>query len=128
MKHFTLIAFSIVFAVLAMTAEANAQCAAKRVSFPAGGNTITLTGKTGGCNKYVFMVDEGQRVIVKITSGDNRARFTMQWQAPEDETGTEVFENQTSLDRSLDYPTWEIWPTGTAGQTFKLTITAADDQ
>jgi len=127
MKYFTLIAFSIVFAVLAFTAEANAQCAAKRVAFPTDSNTITLTGKTGGCNKYKFMVDVGQRVIVKITSTDNRARFSMQWDASEDETGTELFENQTSFDRSLEYPEWLIWATGTAGTAFTLKITAVDE-
>ena len=127
MKYPILFAITLTFLVLCFFAEASAQCTAKRVAFPSGSNAITLTGKTGGCNKYKFKVDAGQRVRVKITSDDSRARFHLQWDATEDETGTELFENQTSLDQSLEYPDWLIWATGTAGKAFTLTITAVDE-
>lgn len=112
------------FLLLFFQAGVNAQCNAKQLAFPDDGDTITINGKTGGCNKFNFSIEDGQRVIVKITSTDNRARFNLQWNASEDETGMELFENQTSFDRKLNYPDWEIWVTGTASAAFTLKITA----
>ncbi len=112
--------------VVCLNAGANAQCAPKQLKFADGSDSITVAAKAGACAKYKFTVDEGQRVIVKITSGDGKARFNLQWDASDDETGTELFSNQTSLDRKMTYTDWLIWATGTAGVDFTLKITAVD--
>ena len=112
------------FLLLFFHAGVNAQCTAKQLTFPEGGDTITINGKTNGCNKFNFSIEDGQRLIVKISSTDNRARFNLKWNASEDETGMESFENQTSFDKTLNYPDWELWVTGTASTAYTLKITA----
>lgn len=102
-----------------------AQCQAKPITL--SGGKIALSGKTGGCNKFKFSITEGQRVKISVESPDSRAKFGLQWSAAEDETGTETFENQKSFDKTLDYPDWEIWVTGTAGANYTLKISVTDE-
>lgn len=127
MKKFVKIGLFASLLITVFAINSLAQCQAKAVSFPSGSETITLSGKTGGCNKFKFSITEGQRVKVSLTSTDSKAKFNLQWSASEDETGTELFENQTSFDQILNYPDWEIWVTGTADASYALKITATDD-
>lgn len=88
--------------------------------------SITVEGKIGECNVYRFSIDEGQRLLVNILSADKKARFRLQWDAADVETASEVFEDQTALDRKFKYTDWLIWVTGTPDTAFTLTITVKD--
>jgi hypothetical protein len=111
--------------VLALAISSLAQCEAKKITLTNG--TATLSGKTGGCNKFKFSVATGKRVRVTLNSADSKARFDLYWDAEEDETGTELFENQTSINEVLEYPNWLINIAGTSGATYTLKITVTDD-
>jgi hypothetical protein len=127
-----LIKFTIYSSVLLLICAAfnlGQNCVAKKVILPEGGNTITLTGNTGRCNKYAFSVEDGQKVSIKLTSTTGKALFNLQWDASEDETGTESIYNQTNTVQTLKYPDWLVSVfSKTGGATdFTLKITAIDE-
>lgn len=99
-------------------------CTAKAVTLNNG--TATLSGKTGGCNKFKFTITEGQRVKVTLTSADGKARFELQ-DGAEDEIGAVFYTNQTSLDKVLKFEEFSIDAKGTAGAAFTLKITVTDE-
>jgi hypothetical protein len=127
LSNFAILTSVLLFACTAFAFGQN--CGAKKVAFPEGGNTMTLTGNTGRCSKFAFSVENGQKVNIKLTSTSGKALFNLQWDASEDETGTESIENQTNLVQTLKYPDWLISVfSRTGGATdFKMTITAVDE-
>ncbi|MEP6945335.1 MAG: hypothetical protein ABJA02_05410 [Acidobacteriota bacterium] len=126
MKRSVVIVLASVAIVLGVRIGLNAQCAPKQLAYSDGGDTISVDGKIGECSRFKFSIDEGQRVVVKILSADNKARFSMQRDAPDDDTPAELFEDQTSLDRKFKYTDWLISVTGTAGTAYQLTIKVSD--
>lgn len=107
-----------------MAIASNAQdCRAATVTL--NGGTATLTGKTGGCVKYRFVIESGQRARVTLRSTDNNARFALQ-DGAEDETGSTFYEGQSSLDKVLEFEEFSIEVTGTAGVGFTLSVKVSD--
>ncbi len=112
--------------MLTLSFAASAQCAEKNVSFPGDGNTITLSGNTGGCQRYAFSITAGQKVLIKLASADGRARFDLQ-NGDDDETGSIVYPNQANFNGELKTPDWMVNVKGSAATSFTLTITVADE-
>ena len=111
--------------MLAFAVSSFAQdCTAKAVTL--NGGTATLSGKTGGCNKFKFKITESQRVKITLTSADSKARFELQ-DGAEDETGSVFYSNQTTLDKVLTFDEFSIDVKGTAGATFTIKITVTDE-
>jgi hypothetical protein len=78
----------------------------------------TLTGKTGGCNKFRYLdKDEDERTKVTLTSTDGKARF----QIKSIESGT-TYSNLTSFNQTIPSGTIEITVTGTDSTDFTLKI------
>lgn len=110
--------------VLAFAATSFAQdCESKQVTLNNG--AATITGKTGDCNRFAFVIDEGQRVRVVLTSTDSKARFELQ-DGAEDETGAKSYSNLTSFDKVLTFTDFSIDVGGTNSTTFTLRITVTD--
>jgi hypothetical protein len=78
----------------------------------------TLTGKTGGCNRFAYLdKDEDERTKVTLTSTDGKARF----QIRSKESG-KTYSNLTSFNQTIPAGTIEITVTGTASTAFTLKI------
>jgi hypothetical protein len=105
------------------TASFAQQCEAKLVTLTNG--SATVTGKTGGCNRFAFVIDEGQRVKANLTSTDSKARFELQ-DGAEDETGSKSYANLTSFDKVLTFSEFSIDLGGTASTAFTLKVTVTD--
>lgn len=88
--------------------------------------SATVTGKTSGCNRFAFIIDEGQRVKASLTSTDSKARFNLQ-DGAEDETGSKVYSNLTSFDKFLTFGEFSIEVKGTASTSFTLKVTVTDE-
>ena len=99
-------------------------CTAKTVTL--NGGTATLSGKTGGCNKFKFKITESQRVKITLTSADSKARFELQ-DGAEDETGSVFYSNQTGFDKVLTFDEFSIDVKGTTGATFTIKVTVTDE-
>ena len=99
-------------------------CTAKAVTL--NGGAATLSGKTGGCNKFKFTITEGSRVKVTLTSDDSKARFELQ-DGAEDETGSVFYSNQINFDKVLKFDEFSIDTKGSPGATFTLKITVTDE-
>jgi hypothetical protein len=111
--------------VLALaTANFAQDCGSKRVTLNNG--SATLSGKTGGCNKFAFVIGEGQRVRVTLTSTDSKARFELQ-DGAEDETGSSVYGNLTTFNKVLTFAEFSIDVGGTNSTAFTLKITVSDE-
>jgi hypothetical protein len=87
--------------------------------------SATVTGKTGSCNRFAFVIDEGQRVKATLTSTDSKARFELQ-DGAEDETGSKSYANLTSFDKVLTFGEFSIDVSGTASTAFTLKVTVTD--
>ena len=111
------VTFAIMLGV-AMTSYSQ-NCVAKDVKLTNG--AATVSGKTGGCTIYTITVDEGQRTRIDLRSSDNIARFDVQ-DGASDETGSNVYENQTKLDKIFEFEEFTIEVRGTSGATFSLSI------
>ena len=114
--------------MLAFAVNSSAQqCAAKNITLPKDGTALTLTGKTGGCNKFRFSITKGQRLTAKLTSDDDKARLGLGWADGEDETGSDLWEGMTTFSEVLNYEDWDIWVTGSASTSFTLKIKVTDE-
>ncbi len=102
-----------------------AQCEAKKISFPAG-NTISLSGKTGGCNRFAVTIADGLKVSIKLVSTDSKARFDLQ-SGSEDETGSALYPDLTTFNNYLEGNDWEIGIKGTAQTAYTLKIAVTDE-
>jgi hypothetical protein len=87
--------------------------------------SATVTGKTGGCNLFVFVMDGGDRVKATLTSADNKARFGFT-AGEETDPGYMTFSNLTTFDKILDVGYFLIDVKGTASTTFTLTVSITD--
>ena len=106
--------------LLASVLSAAAQdCRAKDVTLSQG--PVTLSGKTGGCLKYRFAVEQGTRAVVTLKSSDSKARFDLQ-DGAEDETGSSFYENLTSFDRVIAFDEFSVEVRGTGSASFTLTV------
>ena len=110
--------------MLATALAVSAQCEARTVSLASG--AATLSGQTGGCNRYSFSISEGQRVKVTLTSTDGSARFDLQ-DGAEDETGAVLYSNRTSFDDVLTFTDFSIETKGSASTAFTLKITVSGE-
>lgn len=109
--------------MLAFSFSASAQCEAKKITLTGG--TATISGKLGGCNRFAFVIEEGQRVRAVLTSTDSKARFELQ-DGAEDETGAKSYSNLTSFDKILTFADFSIDVGGTAPTAFTLKVTVTD--
>lgn len=109
---------SILMFTFAITSFAQ-QCERKEITLNNG--SATVTGKTGGCNLYVFVTDPGDRVRATLTSTDSRARFTLT--AGDDEMTSS---NLTTFDKVLDvgYILIDVKGTASTAFTLKVSVTA----
>jgi hypothetical protein len=88
--------------------------------------SATVTGKTGGCNLFVFVMDAGERVKATLTSADSKARFG--FTAGEDtDSGYMTASNLTTFDKVLDVGYFLIDVKGTASTAFTLKVTLSDE-
>jgi hypothetical protein len=114
---------------LLMTAFATAsfaqECERQEVRFDSN-RFATVTGKTGGCNLFIFVMDAGERLKVTLTSTDGKARFG--FTAGEDtDSGYMTSSNLTTFDKVLDVGYFLIDVKGTASTAFTLKVTLSDE-
>lgn len=118
-KNLIILLFSAILILATAFIGFGQDCQGKPVSLNNG--TATLSGKTGGCNKFAFSIAEGQRVRVTLTSTDGNARFGLQ-DGAEDETGAEYYSNLTSFNNVLTFADFSIEVDGPQSTAFTLKI------
>jgi hypothetical protein len=131
MKKIQKITLMMFLLMIAFSATSFAQeCESKSFIFngmPVGGEgdlQATLTGKTGGCNRFAYLdTDEDERTKVTLTSTDSKARF----QIRSKESG-KTYTNLTSFNQTIPAGTIEITVTGTASTAFTLKIIVFIDE
>ncbi len=120
MKKIQQIALLMVLIVSAFAVTSFAQeCERKEITLNNG--SATITGKTGGCNLYVFVTDPGDRVKATLTSTDSKARFTFT-AGEETNEGYLTASNLTTFDKVLDVGYFLIDVKGTASTAFTLKV------
>ncbi len=124
MKNTIRLALATAAMVMAFAVGSMAQdCRAKTVAFTDG--AATIQAKTGGCVKFRFMVEPGQRAKVTLRSSDNKARFDLQ-DGAEDETGSTYYEGQSSFDKVIEFDEFTIEVFGTSSVGFTLSVKVID--
>lgn len=122
------------FAILFLTASAAYAQNSRRIKFPAGKNSVTLTGKTtggpsesGGMNPiaYKFYAKKGQQLTLSLTSARRNAVFAVylpKWSAFLSDS-----ENKTKWDGKLpqtgDYEIIIFPEDEVTNTTYTLTVT-----
>ena len=122
MKKFVkiLLATSLLMLALAITSFV---CKAKSISIPSNG--AILSGKTGDCMRYGFLIQAGQKVTVSLTSSDGKSRFSIE-NGDADDTGTTGWSNLITFSKALDSEGWQVEVQGTDNANFTLKITVTD--
>lgn len=95
-------------------------CSATPVKINANGSAA-ISGKTDGCVRYGFTIQQGSRVQITLTSADNAARFDLQ-DGADDETGAEIFAALTSFDRLLTFDEFSVDIHGSPAAAFTLKV------
>ncbi len=118
MKNTIKIFFAASLLMFAFAVSSFAQeCERKEITLTNG--SATVTGKTGGCNLYVFVTDPGDRVKAALTSTDSKARFTFTAGEGDDYMSSS---NLTTFDKVLDVGYFLIDVKGTASTAFTLKV------
>jgi hypothetical protein len=101
------------------------ECERKEVELSDGfSGSVTLTGKTGVCNLFVFVMDAGDRVRATLTSADNKARFTL---TRGEGNYYMSSPNLTTFDKVLDVGYFLIDVKGTASTAFTLKVSVTSE-
>ncbi|NJM53145.1 MAG: hypothetical protein HC846_06985 [Blastocatellia bacterium] len=103
------------------------ECERKEVELSDGfSGSVTLTGKTGGCNLFVVVMDGADRVKANLTSTDSKARFTLT-AGEKTNPGYMTASNLTTFDKVLDVGYFLIDVKGTASTSFTLKISVTSE-
>jgi hypothetical protein len=126
MKKIQKITLLMFLLVSAFSADSFAQeCERQEVRFDKNRSAV-VTGKTSGCNLFVFAMDAGERVKATLTSADSKARFGFT-AGEETNTGYMTSSNLTTFDKVLDVGYFLIDVKGTASTAFTLKVTLSDE-
>lgn len=126
MKNTIKIFFAASMLMFAFTVSSFAQeCERKEVELSDGfSGSVTLTGKTGVCNLFVFTMDAGDRVKATLTSTDSKARFTL---TRGEGNYYMSSPNLTTFDKVLDVGYFLIDVKGTASTSFTLKVSVTGE-